>query len=80
MASFHNPRSVSIYIRPWAGWLRNWNSTPRTGKRFFLPPQHPDWLWVPSLLFNEVLCLLHNVQTEKRFLEFEAGIILAESS
>jgi len=26
---------------------------PSKGKRFFLLPKHPDWLWVPpSVLFN----------------------------
>jgi hypothetical protein len=37
--------SVIVVTSIWAGQARDQGLIPGRGKRFFSPPQHPEWLW-----------------------------------
>ena len=40
-------------------------SNPSKDNRFFYSPQHPEWLWGPSSLFNEHQGPLHGVKQSR---------------
>jgi hypothetical protein len=44
--------SVNIATRLWVGRLRNWDSIPRRGKRFFVSPRHLGRLYSPPSLVS----------------------------